>query len=182
MWIGSPDLPGPARALELGSDDLPVADSGEIKLPEQQGLIRPFQPPLLYWASFQTTGPVLGPGSQKLTIRRQDYLFTDYSKNPPHEPGGPIDAARLYPLVSFSYPAGPGDKVRVDMIRVDLRLVFALEPLGTPGVIPALDFANQIGVFKDSDSLKPGFSIKTVFIAAEKPAWVAGWCLEAPSR
>src|SRR5262249_17986670 len=87
------------RQYRLGTSELPEDPPAQLPQAPPSRLIAPFTPILRRSASYTTTGGVLGSGSRKLRIV-QHYLFTPYGKEPPHEPAGILEAARLYPLVS----------------------------------------------------------------------------------
>lgn len=174
IWVGSLFATKQPifRDYKLGSSALPWKNStGSSNLPSEQGLIKPFRTPLYDSASYETAGPVLGADtkSEKLVVQ-QDYLFSDYGKDPPHEPAGLIDAARIYPLLSFSYPASRPEARKVDYIRVDYRLALTIEQFldDTTNVKKGTEFQDQIGVFRDSETKSPKKSSQ-LFDTVEKP-------------
>ena len=93
----------------LGRKDCPSIDGQmnlEVPDPRDQGapaaLIRPYSAGQQLSASFQAAPAY--KGGEQFTFT-QSYLFTDYNKSPEHEPGGIVNAARIYPLFRFSTTA-----------------------------------------------------------------------------
>jgi len=174
LWAGSLIAGKPIlKDFQLGSAALPLSiTTGPIPLPTEQGLIAPYHVPFKESANFEMTDPVLGldTGSQPLSVQ-QDYLFTDYGKDPPHEPAGVIDAVRIYPLLSFRYPASTAGARLLDYIRVDYRLALTVEQFvgDATNVRKGTEFQDQIGVFRDGEVLKFPYGIDEVFDAGEKP-------------
>ena len=136
-----------------------------------------------YW---ETTEKIFGANSQKLRIT-QKYIFTDYSDTPAHEPTGGINAARLHPLTTVSYP--DKNDGYVASIRVDYRLHLNLDTyamLTRTGAghghhsttiniysrVTKDDLNNHVGLFKDLDEPSAkgiAGAEKAVFESAEKP-------------
>lgn len=176
IWVGSITAKNSIRtSFALGSPALPIKLVEGIKFPTQQGLIAPFIPPGIESATYETVDPVLGAktNSQKLAID-QVYLFTHYSKDPPHEPAGIINAARLYPLLSFRYPQSDRNTRPINYIRVDYRLAIGLErfldPARNVSVKPNTEFWNKTGLFRDGETLKKALPNMTdIYEAVEKP-------------
>jgi hypothetical protein len=107
LQLGAPELPVigkfyPGQIPDL-PDDVPPG-FGDVST----NLIFEFPNPQALGVVYRTQGPVLGQdsGTEALTIR-QTYVLTAYGKDPPHEPGALVNAARLYPLVTFRYPTCP---------------------------------------------------------------------------
>jgi hypothetical protein len=113
----------------------------------------------------------------------QSFIFTKYGKNPAHEPGGILEAARVFPLLKFSY----GGK-KIKSIRVDYRFDIALDLLSDPflntdvmKILPRVQGKEWLikhlteerpmlaGVFRDQDELLTGVKTEDVFYAGEKP-------------
>jgi hypothetical protein len=110
----------------------------------------------------------------------QSFIVTPYGKDPVHEPGGVLEAARLFPLVKFSY----GGR-RVASIRVDYRFQVSLDIfwgvskslLKTAEKLSAGKFVERVraqrpmlmGMFRDSET--PPLAPFTTFIfdGVEKP-------------
>jgi hypothetical protein len=150
------------RQYVLGRNECPSVD-GHISLdvPEATSLIRPYKPAQQLSATFLAAPAVTG--GERITFK-QMYVFTDYNKSPTHEPGGLIDAARLYPLLRFDYQGSPTDKNPPERIRVDYRFDISLDgrTWDSAGASP-----NLVGVFADDD----GFNtrISSIFSRAYKP-------------
>jgi hypothetical protein len=106
------------------------------------------------------------------------YLFTRYNKDPSHEPGGIIPAARIYPLLTFKIPGVGHDNRkpryrRATAVQALYRLHFQLTDRGG---------GNQAGIFLDNEEMGIGGAIVAgtarglragsfVFAAAEKPLY-----------
>jgi hypothetical protein len=132
---------GKGTPIRLGSDACPRVESFDdgapvlkpddplpSPSPRDWRLIRSYPNPQIYApALFRTKGAALADGSQPLLVS-QCYVMTDYGKDPPHEPGALVNAARLYPLLLFRVPAARNSKKAIVYIRVDYRLELALEP------------------------------------------------------
>lgn len=180
VWVaetapGDPANPVPPRKLRLGSASLPLQTSPVIvkmpPLPADFGFYR-----MLTGISATYEG-ALDQGST-LNVR-QDFEFAPYGKDPPHEPGGVLNAARHLPLLTFRHTATDGKPIRY--LRIDYRLNHALDVFDpSPTVLPAgPPSINQAGVFRDSESLpfpiQGGYfgprtaQIQDIFQAAEKP-------------
>jgi hypothetical protein len=107
---------------------------------------------------------------------RPTFVFTGYAKDPSHEPGGVLRAARLYPMLRFTLPSETRKKKdrmyrRVTAIQVLFRLHIT--------IAEGKNIWNQAGVFFDHDAAgtplgtvasvlppKPG---SLFFVRAEKP-------------
>jgi hypothetical protein len=117
----------------------------------------------------------------------QVFLFSNYGKSPPHEPGTVLMAARCHPLTIYKMiPNGAVDKSknfqRIESIRFDYRLHLAIDSVpGTANGAPTPKL-NNAGLFRDNDeiSLSGGASgvlkgslaaagSKAAFAAVEKP-------------
>src|SRR5205823_5151240 len=98
-------------------------------------------------------------------IFTQEYIFTDYSRTPFHEPAGVLTAGRLYPLLRFRIPPRGRDDDWPVYLRVDYRLHLTLDemrhtegrfPSGpTPSAWPDRGGPprNQAGIFQDQEAL-----------------------------
>ena len=171
IWVSnaSPATPNSiTREYLLGSPDFAAVTPSiqEVRNPGVT-LIRPYVPSLEVKCAFQTKAPVLGGDSQPLTVE-QSYVFTEYSRNPVHEPGAILTAARLYPSVRFSYAGGQKGPPTFRYIRFDYRFDISIDPslqVATKGKIPLVD---QAGAFLDTESqFVP--TIGSIFARAEKP-------------
>lgn len=115
------------------------------------------------FARFETPNDVLDQGSGKLTVVQQ-YLFTNYSDRPSHEPSGTLNAARLYPLLYFSFSKPEKIEKAPKYVRVDYRLELALDTQldnvpkqglswTDPASLIVWNTLSQAGIFKDNDNL-----------------------------
>jgi hypothetical protein len=152
---GTPDLPstGPVSRLDR------VRPPGDFGIyPVDGGLS----------ATFETATALPKVRNDRLTIT-QRYLFGPYSKNPPHEPGAVLLAARMFPLLDFKVTPGPERLPGPSYFRADFRFELALNGFGL----------DQAGIFRDSETVPtPTISIgprlnlpglAAVFAGAEKP-------------
>lgn len=120
----------------------------------------------------------------------QKFVFTKYDKNPPHEPGGVLTAARLFPLTQFKYTGKKVKSIRFDY-RLNLSLNYFLvdkktgKDLGDPLLTDFVDIdsipiterfkvsgrPNKTGIFRDQESIKtpPSKDLDALFRALEKP-------------
>src|SRR5690349_11894940 len=122
-------------SLYLGAEDfpeLPSADSTHLRwnnlnapapfdVYTKQGM----EGPAGVQAKYKTKSKVFGDDTDKdddHLLVEQSFIFAKYGKDPAHEPGGVLEAARALPLVKFSY----GGK-RVKSIRIDYRLEISLD-------------------------------------------------------
>jgi len=112
---------------------------------------------------------------QKMEIE-QAFLFTSYNKDPSHEPGGLLQAGRLYPTFTFRLPdvthkTKTRQYRRATAVQALFRLHFKLDNRGS---------GNQNGVFCDLEDLGPGGAAESsgatggmpgsfTFLTAEKP-------------
>jgi hypothetical protein len=112
---------------------------------------------------------------QKMDIELA-FLFTEYSKDPSHEPGGIVTAARIYPTLTFNIPGVTHKKKNrryrsATAVQVLFRINIRLDDRGV---------GNQCGVFTDLENLGPSGAIESsvatggapgsfTFLAAEKP-------------
>ena len=120
-------------------------------------------------------------GSGKLHIT-QEYLFTDYGNSPSHEPNGNLRAARLFPLLRFTFSNATKQENTPKYIRIDYRLeLFLDQHLSRPseallGYGPS---PGQAGIFADNDDpntflaappiVPPMLGLDNIFDRGEKP-------------
>lgn len=133
-----------------------------------------YSPKLRISAGYEMTS-LLGEDDQSIELDTS-WLFTPYNKDPSHEPGGIISAARVYPTLTFRIPEVRHKKRRDEYrrataVQVIYRLNFKLEDRGS---------GNQCGLFADLENLDPVSGMKTAatrhlqpgsftFVQAEKP-------------
>lgn len=104
--------------------------------------------------SNQFDAVIKNPDYKRLMVT-QTFLFTRYGMEPPHDPGGLLAAARIFPLVRFQLfdPATPdtSDDERhvVRSVRVDYRFHLSMNGPNRTGK----DRPNQAAAFQDEDSL-----------------------------
>jgi len=212
IWVNSEDEVN-SKNFYLGTDDFDVTDPTSTGEPTSFPFVDVYEikslPPFDVFydaipgirAVYKTKNKVFGDNDDKdddyLTIT-QSYSFTLYKKSPAHEPGGVLTAARIFPLIKFSY----GGK-KIKSLRVDYRFNFSLDfffPITKSNVlqgdngllnINAINKAtfkeqgvifdvrpNMAGIFRDNEEIPSatetnfGFSnpdISAIFFAAEKP-------------
>jgi hypothetical protein len=164
VFPGAPDNFGVyhSSSYVLGGKACPSVDNLiTTEVQPNVSLLRPYAPEQQIAATFEGAPAV--KGGQKITFK-QTYVFTDYNKSPSHEPGGIIEAARLYPLLRFEYQGTPGEPNPPERIRVDYRFDISLDG-GTRDA--AGGSPNLVGVFTDDD----GFNVRasSIFRRAYKP-------------
>ncbi|GIG63145.1 hypothetical protein Lfu02_75170 [Longispora fulva] len=112
---------------------------------------------------------------------RQTFLFGPLSKDPPHEPGAVLRAARLFPLLTFTVTPGPEPLPGPSYFRADFRFGLDLSP--GPALSRGADPSQRrdlAGVFRDhedtpsplqdtSTSVPRLAGLADVFAGAEKP-------------
>lgn len=114
------------------------------------------------------------PNYGKLRVT-QTFLFTKYDKEPPHEPGGVLRAARIFPLIRFELiepdatSASKEEHHLVKSARVDYRFHLSMDGphRGTD------DRPNLAGVFKDEEDLDWG-AVVVWFLADRAKAYSRG--------
>lgn len=75
-------------------------------------------------------------------------IFTPYSKDPTHEPGGFLKAARVYPTIIFEAPAPTSGKLKEPNNRIAaIRVIYRLGMF----VVEGKTYTNQAGIFRDND-------------------------------
>ncbi len=136
---------------------------------------------------YRSNYELFGEGSGYLIIE-QKFIFTKYDKEPAHEPGGLLTAARLHPIIRLRFEKHKRETV--DSFRVDYRLYLNLDSWITQqtfgierSTVRLVErktlkekIKNAAGVFKDYDSTS-SINVVTgdmgvanvVFRAAEKP-------------
>jgi hypothetical protein len=181
LWVAAPTLGAitdparyrasvPRRSFVPGSGDMPAL--GPVtRLPDTRApgafAIHPTHGGLA--ATFETATAIPTLRNDRLTVT-QRYLFGAYSKNPPHEPGAVLTAARLFPLLEFTFTPGPENTPGPSYFRADFRFDFALNG----------DGPDLAGVFRDGETVpaarfssRPPFIVKPaladVFAGGEKP-------------
>lgn len=164
VFPAGPDAGGYYTAFRyvLGSPACPSVDGVmTLEVPSTKPLLRPYSPAQQLSASF-AAAPT-GPAGTSIALK-QTYVFTDYNKSPTHEPGGLIDAARLYPLLRFEYHRAPKDRNPPEWIRVDYRFDISLDGAtwDASGASP-----NLVGVFADDDGFNT--QISSIFSRGYKP-------------
>jgi hypothetical protein len=156
LRLGDPNTP------PIGDPNAPAKEMNVPLLPRDFGFYRSLFGVRAAFAHIEAR-----PGSDLVMIT-QHYQFGDYGTNPPHEPGGLVQAARVLPLVSFRCSEG------INYIRIDYRFHYELGSyipdwsISSP--VPA---SNQAGVFRDRERLSAGaFPVPhegDIFQAGEKP-------------
>ena len=156
------------------------------------------------FASYQSTTPYLAGSVNECRVGLvQRLLFTDYGKNPAHEPGGVLDACRLFPMLNFWFP--PVRSARQPYpkyFRADYRLDINLDNIDEPALEENRRsgdvVTNKAAIFRDKETL-PGWigqgfgavrvllspltsggpNIEEIFAAYEKPLQyeIATWGL-----
>lgn len=118
---------------------------------------------------------LLGEKGQSIVLELA-YLLTAYGKDPSHEPGGVISAARIYPTLTFTVPSLTRSKQNPRFrhptaVQALLRVNLTLDDQGV---------GNQCGIFTDPEELGAlGVSLSALwgphlpgsfnFLRAEKP-------------
>jgi hypothetical protein len=186
IWVGTED-PGKSQRGELkdyvlGSQEFPcLADPMILPAPKAPTEFPFYKPVAGIECRFETAEAVFGKGTEKLKVTQQ-YLFTAYGKDPPHEPGHVLDAARLFPRLCFDYlPGKSEEKAKTPKyLRVDYRIHLSVDKfLDQKKNLTRVD--NQAGIFRDNEHLPGavfdfaspilfrGPHLEEVFAAAEKP-------------
>ncbi len=204
IWVYPVDADKEPQSFYLGSDELPyeTPEASVQTFPKPEAFSAP--PPYDIYtkpgaggpgglrAKYKTKKKVFGDDKDEdddyLSIT-QTFIFTRYGKNPPHEPGGVLEAVRLFPLIKFSY----GGK-RIKSIRIDYRFHISLDiflytraglldPILDNDVLklmPAEKIRNVLvgltksrpmlaGIFRDKEGTPSGPTTESLFDAAEKP-------------
>ena len=158
-----------------------LGECKEVKAPTLETLSKGATDPLGYYApKVKAVAKYEMPNLVYETDQKMEleiaFLFTDYNKDPAHEPGGIVSAARIYPTLSFNIPdvvhkAKKRTYRAATAVQVLYRINLRLDDRGV---------GNQCGVFTDLEDIgvkggaesaaatggKPG---SLTFIAAEKP-------------
>jgi hypothetical protein len=158
-----------------------LGDCKEVAAPSLEVLAKGTTDPLGYYAprlkvAAKYEMPSLVYETDQTMELELAFLFTDYNKDPSHEPGGLIPAARIYPTLTFSIPSvGHKRKKpayrRATAVQVLYRINLRLDDQGV---------GNQCGVFTDHEDLSPAGAAQAgaagggkpgsfTFAAAEKP-------------
>src|SRR5687768_2081469 len=189
VWIGSDDprTSPEAKPKEylLGSEKFPcLSGPNELSKPNAPVDFPFYQPAAGLNSLFDTKEPIFGDGTEKLAVI-QEYLFTSYGKDPPHEPGHVLDAARLFPLLHFVYLPGKleNEAITPKYLRADYRLHLSLDKfLDKEKNLTRAD--NHAGIFRDNENLPPPIvtyfvvpgvhsahipHLEDIFAAGEKP-------------
>lgn len=165
IWI-NPDSPDPTlrRRLVLGLPDFtpdgkvehafttapPPFDLYEIEHAIQQKYVSAVIP----------DDPIFGEYQPALFVT-QDFRFSTYGNDPPHEPVGSLPAARLFPYVTFATKNPLIQAIRIDYrIHLSFREV-DVQPPNLPDRpalprFPRPPALSQAGVFRDHDELPTG--------------------------
>ncbi len=167
IWVDTEYPNGPnLRDYKLGSSDLPVSGAVDV-LDPSSGLLKSPSPFHGYTnmfglrAAFKSKDLYLkGTPNETAIDLEQRYLFGDYGKNPPHEPGAVLDATRLFPLLQFSFPTVKDlSKPYPKYFRADYRLDINLDNIDENAVktrsFSPGDFTNKAGIFRDREDM-PG--------------------------
>lgn len=201
-WRGGKNL----QSYILNSEELP-ASGGVSILGTNASETRHPRPPFAAYetpygleASFRSSVDYLSGSLNQVPISvTQRYLFGEYGKNPAHEPGAVLQAARLFPLLRFEFPPVADRSVpypayfRADF-RIDVDLDNITESEIKRNALGPDKTMNKAGVFRDYDELMglfgagvsavkghtvPNSILSTLFAFYEKPisAEIASWGL-----
>lgn len=133
IWIN--DQP---RPLQLGSAVFDIESPLEL-LDDQEIAKRQIKAPANFDGYqivggirkvFATSKPVI-PGTKTTLKITQTFLFSTYGRKPAHEPGGVLDATRIFPVIKFEFSDDnfidihPDDKLR--RIRIGYRMHISLD-------------------------------------------------------
>jgi hypothetical protein len=178
LWIGFRRSKQSAVGLRLGSPQIPVKHGPSETSFFTRGYASPYREVGSIGALFSTPGGVIAHDSGELFIE-QDYIFTEYSNTPSHEPSGNISAARLYPRIGFRISPSGSKESAPDFVRIDYRMQLELSSLDSPQRLRrnrSDPFYSQAGVFGDNDNFDLTSAVRTanepdneLFDIAEKP-------------
>lgn len=197
--LNSPDLP----ASDGGIDVLePTTTPGQLV--NETPFFIGFNTLFGLRAAYTSTPAYLSGSPNECRIEiAQRFLFTDYGKNPAHEPGGVLDACRLFPMLNFWFPPVTNtSQPYPKYFRADYRLDVSLDNIderGVEGGVRGPDTTtNKAAIFRDKEDL-PGFfgqlfaglrivlspitsggpNVEEIFAAFEKPLGleIASWGL-----
>lgn len=209
VWINADD-PDPAgrKSLFLGTADFEVLSRDPTYLryisfnaPPPFDVYTKDAPkgPAGVQAVYRTRAKVFGspgdpdakdPDDDYLTIE-QSFIFTKYGKDPAHEPGGVLPAARVFPLIKFSYGGKKIKSIRFDYRlhvsldillgrdsaldpQLDTGLLGKLKPGGEEGLKRIVKLLTALrpmlaGIFRDTDEIPSSADTEDIFFAVEKP-------------
>ena len=196
IWINPDETDaGKVKSLALGTDDFVDKTSGSsyLRYPAfnapppydvytKQGLAKAAGVQAIYQTKTRVFGDDNDPDDDYLVIE-QSFIFTKYGKDPAHEPGGILPAARVFPLIKFSYGGKKVKSIRVDY-RFDIGLDLLLDPFLDTGVMKNLSSGPGkewlvkhlkdkrpmlAGIFRDHDALPASVKTEDIFYAGEKP-------------
>lgn len=174
------DWPDKGRGQLASYHVFGLGDCKELAEPKWVDLKKGTTDPLGYYAPRMKVGTtytlddVLAQKGQKMELSLS-YLLTAYGKDPSHEPGGVVTAARIYPTLTFRFPEvthkEPIDDYQVTAkqasayrrataVQALFRLNFKLDDRGT---------GNQVGLFTDLEDLTPVGGIKNTYKEHFKP-------------
>jgi hypothetical protein len=133
-----------------------LGDCKEVAAPTLVTLASGAQDPLGYYAprlkavAKYEMGNLVYEADQKLEVELA-FLFTEYNKDPSHEPGGIVTAARIYPTLTFNIPDVTHKKKKpsyraATAVQVLFRINIRLDDRGV---------GNQCGVFTDLENFGP---------------------------
>jgi hypothetical protein len=182
VWVSSGD---PLKKIDpkgyiLGSSALPPTGKPEETFPIDEERIKFYRATSAVSAKFETANPLTSSGNSKLRIE-QEYVFTNYSNTPSHEPSGKLQAARFYPLAHFSFSKSDSESDAPQYIRLDFRLELSCLPWLTTGmgleevlkIYKDVDHPNQAGIFLDAVDPNMLLALDNpkdqIFAKAEKP-------------
>lgn len=196
------------RNFVLNDHDLQALEGGKITVLDQSReseLINPneffngYHNQIGLHAAYRSQELLTGTANACQMDVEQRFLFSDYGRNPAHEPGGVLDACRLFPLLSFFFPSvrntsQPYPKYFRADYRLDVGLdnIFELDlvnaswwantrrALSTARARGADRVTNKAAIFRDSETLPSVFltagrvvsasqGVEDLFAAVEKP-------------
>jgi hypothetical protein len=156
------------RNFKLNSADLPATTATVTVLKQPSNpdpAFKGYATPFGLEASFSSKNKYLAgtPNECDITVTER-FLFATYGKNPAHEPGGVLDATRLFPLLEFSFPAVDPKNVSQPYpkyFRADYRLDIDIDNVDEAGVV-ARSLAgstteNKAAIFRDEESAPSKF-------------------------
>jgi len=180
-------------SFELNSPEMPMRDAREIEasgveLNSPSAAFSSYHNVFGLDASYATSADYLaGTPNACRPLVSQRYLFGNYGRNPPHEPGAVLDATRLFPLLSFEFPPvalGSRGLPYPRYLRADFLIDVDLDNIDEAGIRSqrsggrgSSDFANKAAIFRDKENLagmsvvvqSPAAAVQELFAALEKP-------------
>jgi hypothetical protein len=202
------------KVFYLATEDLPLESSGDKSYLRWTNFHAP--PPFDVYnkggykggpaglqAKYKTKSKVFGddtdPDDDFLTIE-QSFIFTKYGKDPAHEPGGVLEAARVFPLIKVSYGGKKIQSIRIDYrfhISLDIFLYVrtgeldpgldrnVLQDFSAPDKKRVTEYLKKqrpmlAAIFRDAEGLPGGGSTKNLFDSYEKPVFweISGYGLK----